>query len=80
MATKAPKGATACKATKTTKSAKQKAEIKQENVRKGRQTPTQSIILLYADSHGQEAVDLYNSSGRTAQEWQQLLVFAYNIY
>ena len=42
-------------------------------VRKGRQTPTKSIILPYTETHGQEAIDLYNSSGRTAQEWQELL-------
>lgn len=44
-------------------------------IRKGRQTPTKSIILPYTDTRGQEAIDLYNSSGRTAQEWQELLVF-----
>lgn len=44
-------------------------------VRKGRQTPTKSIILPYTETYGQEAIDLYNSSGRTAQEWQELLVY-----
>ena len=44
-------------------------------VRKGRQTPTKSIILPYTETHGQEAIDLYNSSGRTAQEWQELLIY-----
>lgn len=43
--------------------------------RKGRQTPTKSIILPYTDTHGNEAIDLYNSSGRTAQEWQELLIY-----
>ena len=43
-------------------------------VRRGRQTPTKSIILPYTETHGQEAIDLYNSSGRTAQEWQELLM------
>lgn len=43
--------------------------------RKGRQTPTKSIILPYTETHGQEAIDLYNSSGRTAQEWQELLTY-----
>lgn len=43
--------------------------------RKGRQTPTKSIILPYTDTHGKEAIDLYNSSGRTAQEWQELLTY-----
>lgn len=43
-------------------------------LRKGRQTPTQSVVLPYYDTKGQEAIDLYNSSGRTAQEWQELLM------
>ena len=42
--------------------------------RKGRQTPTQSVVLPYFVTKGQEAVDLYNRSGRTAQEWQELLM------
>ncbi len=41
--------------------------------RKGRQTPTQSVILPYTQTRGQEAVDLYEETGRTAIEWQQLL-------
>lgn len=40
----------------------------------GRQTPTQSVVLPYFVTKGQEAVDLYNGSGRTAQEWQELLL------
>ena len=44
-------------------------------VRKGRQTPTKSIVLPYAETRGQEAIDLYNDSGRTAQEWQELLTY-----
>lgn len=44
-------------------------------VRKGRQTPTKSIILPYTETKGREAIDLYNSSGRTAQEWQELLTY-----
>lgn len=43
--------------------------------RKGRQTPTKSIILPYTETIGQEAIELYNSSGRTAQEWQELLIY-----
>lgn len=43
--------------------------------RKGRQTPTKSIVLPYQKTHGKEAIDLYNSSGRTAQEWQEMLVY-----
>lgn len=43
--------------------------------RKGRQTPTRSLILPYTKTHGREAVDLYNESGNTAQEWQELLLY-----
>ena len=42
--------------------------------RKGRQTPTQSVILPYYDTKGSEAIELYNKSGRIAQEWQELLL------
>ena len=42
--------------------------------RLGRQTPTVSVVLPYQESRGQEAVDLYNKSGRTAQEWQARMV------
>lgn len=44
-------------------------------VRKGRQTPTQSVVLPYTESCGQEAIDLYNSTNRTAQQWQELLLY-----
>lgn len=43
--------------------------------RKGRQTPTKSVVLPYTQTHGQEAIDLYNSSGRTAQEWQEIQMY-----
>lgn len=43
--------------------------------RLGRQTPTRSVSLPYTDTHGQQAIDLYNSTGRTAQEWQELLMY-----
>ena len=43
--------------------------------RKGRQTPTRSVVLPYFETKGQVAIDLYNSSGRTAQEWQELLMY-----
>ena len=43
--------------------------------RKGRQTPTQSIVLPYTKTYGNEAVDIYNTTGRTAQEWQELLCY-----
>ena len=45
-------------------------------VRKGRQTPTQSVTLPYSSTHGAEAIEIYNSTGRTAQEWQELLDLA----
>ncbi len=44
-------------------------------VRYGRQTPTRSLILPYAKTHGEEAVSLYEETGRTPQEWQTLLLF-----
>lgn len=43
--------------------------------RKGRQTPTKSIVLPYTQTLGSEAIGIYNSSGRTAQEWQELLIY-----
>lgn len=42
--------------------------------RKGRQTPTQSVVLPYTETKGQEAIEIYNQTGRTAQEWQELLM------
>lgn len=42
--------------------------------RKGRQTPTQSVVLPYTSTRGNEAIDLYNSTGKTAQEWQELML------
>lgn len=36
-------------------------------VRKGRQTPTRSVVLPYTSTLGGEAIELYNSTGRTAQ-------------
>ena len=42
--------------------------------RRGRQTPAESVVLPYKASKGPEAVELYNSSGRQALEWQELLV------
>lgn len=43
--------------------------------RKARQTPTSSVVLPYENSDGKRAIDLYNATGRTAQEWQELLVY-----
>ena len=52
-----------------------KDKIKGQEQRKGRQTPTRSIILPYRVTHGAEAVQCYNATGRTAQEWQELLLY-----
>lgn len=43
--------------------------------RLGRQTPTESLILPYTETYGEEAVNLYNSTGRKCQEWQELLLY-----
>lgn len=42
----------------------------------GSQTPTRSVILPYESSLGNEAVELYEKSGRTAYDWQRFLVDA----
>lgn len=44
------------------------------DIRLGRQTPTICIRLPYTESRGTEAVDLYNQSDRTAQDWQALML------
>ena len=44
-------------------------------VRKGRQTPTTSVVLPYEKTLGEEAIALYESAGKKAQEWQQLLTY-----
>ena len=41
--------------------------------KKGRQTPTQSVVLPYSKSKGKEAVRIYNKSGNKALKWQSLL-------
>ena len=49
--------------------------------KKGSQKPTEKIVLPYKKSLGGDAVELYNSTGRTAQEWQEKLLkdmMAYN--
>ncbi|MCH3961450.1 MAG: hypothetical protein LKF53_02050 [Solobacterium sp.] len=43
--------------------------------REGRQTPIQSVVLPYKETHGTEAIELYNSTGNTAMEWQELLLY-----
>lgn len=42
--------------------------------RRGRQEPTTGFTLPYKDTRGEEAVTLYNKTGRTAQEWQEILL------
>lgn len=44
-------------------------------IRLGRQTPTKSVILPYDKTYGQDAIDIYEKSGRTAQDWQKLLIY-----
>lgn len=43
--------------------------------RLGRQTPTAAVVLPYTKTFGQDAIDLYNSTGRIAQQWQELLLY-----
>ena len=43
--------------------------------RKGRQTPTRSVVLPYVSTRGQEAIDIYTKTGKEIMEWQQLLLF-----
>lgn len=43
--------------------------------RYGRQTPTLSLVLPYQKTLGSDAVTRYNDSGRTAQEWQEIMMF-----
>lgn len=45
-----------------------------EKKRIGRQTPTKSFVLPYKKSLSDEAVALYSQTGRTAMEWQSLLL------
>ncbi len=41
----------------------------------GRQTPTTGFTLPYQKTHGADAVEICELSGRRAQEWQQALVY-----
>lgn len=43
--------------------------------RLGRQTPTTSVVLPYAKTTGDQAIELYEKTGRKAQEWQSLMVY-----
>ena len=40
----------------------------------GSQFPSQQVILEYSQSKGSEAVELYEESGRRAQDWQKLRI------
>lgn len=42
--------------------------------KQGRQTPTQSVILPYSSTKGIEATEIYAQTGRSALEWQELLI------
>ena len=42
--------------------------------RKGSQIPSRSVILPYSDSLGGEACEIYSETGRTAQEWQRMML------
>ena len=49
--------------------------------RMGCQTPSRSFVLPYELTDGERAVEIYNSTGFKAQEWQELLLYdilAYN--
>lgn len=46
------------------------------DVRIGEQTPTKSLILPYDESLGDEAIELYEKSGREAFDWQRFIVDA----
>ncbi|MDO4681094.1 MAG: terminase large subunit [Aerococcus sp.] len=46
----------------------------QEDKRLGSQTPTKAVYLPYDHTLSAEVVDLYEKSGRKAQEWQQMLL------
>ena len=42
--------------------------------RLGRQTPTQSVVIPYSKTKGPDAVKLYQETGRTALEWQEIQI------
>ena len=51
--------------------------IEMEPIKKiGSQTPTKSLILPYKNSMGNEAIKLYEESGRKAFDWQRFIVDA----
>lgn len=54
---------------------RKKAQLPKVQPRLGRQTPTASLVLPYEKTHGPAAIELYNSTGRAAQPWQELLLY-----
>ena len=46
-----------------------------KTARLGRQTPTQALVLPYDETKGGEAVELYEQGGRTAMDWQKVLLY-----
>lgn len=45
-----------------------------EPINIGRQTPTETYAVQYINSFGEEAIQIYEESGRKAQPWQSLLI------
>ena len=45
-----------------------------EEVRKGLQTPTQSVILAYEETDGKKAIELFNKGRHKLLEWQENLI------
>ena len=43
-----------------------------EEPRRGRQTPTCSVVLTYKSTKGQEAAELYRKADKEPQEWQEI--------
>ena len=46
-----------------------------KTARLGRQTPTQALVLPYDETKGGETVELYEQGGRTAMDWQKVLLY-----
>lgn len=46
----------------------------QKEKRLGSQTPTKSLILPYDESLADQAIKIYETCGRTAQEWQRMMI------
>lgn len=45
------------------------------DARIGRQTPTHSVVQKYGITRGKEAIQLYEKTGRSAREWQTLIIY-----